>query len=405
MTKLPLPNRVTVIVVLAMATVQLFLVYSFWGTMGGGDPVMAFAMQALGIGLAVFELVALVVASHADQRGQPGVAAGARMVVSLVFILNLLGDIGAIATFTHGDAEKRQLEVATYDASKRQSDEVDSRIAALRTELEASKLNIPAAAIEVQLTQMRESFEQSGLSSETRAWRQRRAAELESALITARELERLVAERGGEGATGNTPLVRPEESHPQFESLSRIAGWMGIDVAPDDLRVGLALFMAIVVRAVLLIGLWLALPSHGLVEAPPRTLPEKSGSGSSGNGEKKKSWLSWIWPKKQEVVEAQMQPVTPEDAPSLARQSEERPALPVSFRPAPTQRAEAQAKPAKLRPGKLPRGRGRTASGPPSSLHHGDQDHDPKTCPTCNSPVAEDGLALLEALDELDPVH
>ncbi len=182
--------------VLGLAALQIVLTWDFWGTFGAGSGALTVVFQGIGALLAVIEALALVVAGQAADRGDRHRANIARLLFIPLFVINLAGDIGAIATFSAAEESRRDQQVAGFDANARVASEASREVERLRAVLDADDLNLPASALRPRAEAAASHvtrWEATG-AIVPRAVRAE-AARLQSALATATELERQVLVR------------------------------------------------------------------------------------------------------------------------------------------------------------------------------------------------------------------
>lgn len=245
--------------VLALAIVQIILTWDFWGTLGAGDAVLTAVFQCLGALLAIIEALALVVAGFAADRGESRRALIARLLFVPLFLINLAGDLGAIASFSAAAVTERGRDAAAYDANVRIALEAAVEIERLRTELEAERLLLPVEALRTRAEAARarvERYEAAG-AVVPRVIRER-ATTLESAVATASEMERLIAERERALAANAEVGQRPSETHPQFEAIATLLRDAGVNAAPESVRIWLAAGLGLALKLWLAVGLWVA---------------------------------------------------------------------------------------------------------------------------------------------------
>lgn len=259
-----------VLTVLALAVVQIILTWDFWGTVGAGDHVLTIVFQCLGALLAIIEALALVVAGYAAERGERNRAFIARLLFVPLFLVNLAGDLGAIASFSASAVVERGRAAALYDENARIAREAEVDIARLRADLDARGLLLPVTALRAQAQSARDRvgrFEAAGTVA-PRSVRDR-ATTLESALATASEMERLSAAR--ERALHANAVVgnRPSETLPQFEAIATLLQQSGIAATPEAVRIWLAAGLGLALKLWLSIGLWVSASSVRPTEELP----------------------------------------------------------------------------------------------------------------------------------------
>lgn len=252
----PLSNAIMIAALVLAGAVQIALVLEFWSSFAGEDAFSKWVFQGLGIAFAIIEMVALAVCANAARLGAWARATAFRVVFVGLFAINLTCDIGAIYTFTTRDAEARAAALQASQSTEQVVEETRARIAALRETLVRQELDEPVVSLEIKRDAAVALRDQYGVGQRTQNWRTQRAATLEAALATAREIERLE----GELEVGRKALLsRPQSaSHPQTAALATILGWFGITASESTIRVSLALAIALVLRGVLAFGFWAA---------------------------------------------------------------------------------------------------------------------------------------------------
>lgn len=270
-----------VFTVLALAVVQIILTWDFWGTVGAGDHVLTIVFQCLGALLAIIEALALVVAGYAAERGERNRAFVARLLFVPLFLVNLAGDLGAIASFSASAVVERGRAAALYDENERIAREAEAEIARLRADLEARGLLSPVDALRAQAQSARDRvgrYEAAGAVA-PRSVRDR-ATVLESALATASEMERLSAAR--ERALHANAVVgnRPSETLPQFEAIATLLQQSGIAATPEGVRIWLAAGLGLALKLWLSIGLWVSASSVRPSGEPPGEGDDRPGEPS-----------------------------------------------------------------------------------------------------------------------------
>lgn len=289
MRKLPIPNALMIAFLVMLTGVQLALVFEFWSSFDAGGGFFEFIIIGLGLGLALVELVALIVCSDAASRGDHSKANLYRFVFVMLFLLNLVGDIGAIVTYTSRDGEHRAIATVQYDDATKRVEERDERILSLRRTLTAQNLDGAASGLRAQADTMRDRIDEEGISPQTRSWRQNQWAKLEGAAKTAEAIEKLETERDSAQALISETGARPTMFHPQFEALAKILGWFGASTSPDEVRIGIALALAVVLRFALAFGFWVATP-NGQGRGILTVSPGNGGDAPAGDG------ADWPWP-------------------------------------------------------------------------------------------------------------
>ncbi len=266
--------------ILALAALQIVLTWDFWGTFGGDSQALTLVFQGIGASLALIEALALLVAGHAAERGEKTRATAARLLFVPLFLVNLAGDIGAIAAFSAAEETRRGQLTAAYDQNARVAMETGREIERLEAELDGQGLNLPATALRPPLDLLAariERLERAGVTVP----RNLRAehARLESALATATEMESAKLRRDQALADNARIGERPADAHPQFEALAALARDLGIPATPESVRVWLAAGVGLVVKLWLAFGLWAA----SVRAAGEQTWKPVEGKGSQPN--------------------------------------------------------------------------------------------------------------------------
>lgn len=254
----PLSNAIMLIALLVLAGVQIALVIEFWSSFAGESPFFKAVFVGLGLGFAGVELVALVVCANAARDGAWARANFLRLIFVALFAANLISDVGAIYAFTTTDADARSAAQIAGDDARRDIVDITERRAALRETLGEKKLDMPVRALEIQRNAAVIARDSGGAGERTQSWRIQRAAALDAALETARELEALDKRLADARATAASSPHSGD--HPQLQALATILSWFNVSVTTDTLRVALALAMAVVLRCVLAFGFWAAAP-------------------------------------------------------------------------------------------------------------------------------------------------
>jgi hypothetical protein len=200
----------------------------------------------------------LLAASHAAAQGKPARAHAMRLVFVLLYAINLAGDLGAFYTFTTADADKRAIAWQTGQNTVEHLDEMKTERDNLRKQLERDSLNLPVEALKAKRDGAIAQRDAGGVSAQTQTWRAQRVAQLDAALEIATRAEELDGQI--DGARSATVGRARSAEHPQIEGLTKVLGWMGFAYAPEDVRLALAVLMAVVIRCCLAIGFWVALP-------------------------------------------------------------------------------------------------------------------------------------------------
>lgn len=251
-------TRLTLIPLALLAGVNVWLVVGFWGSLGGGDPL---PFQIFGGCIAAIEITFLVVAADAKARGEITKARIWRAVFAFVLFANVIADFGAIAAKTSADADTRARAVAAYDDAVRNVAEASADIERLTATLEAQALNLPVDALAARLRGLEERrarYDAIGRLPPRSLIEQ--IATLDAAQAVAVTIaERMIVRDEARRQVRDTG-ARPEAANAQIEGLVKLAGAIGLDLAPETVRVVLAAALAIVCKLVLVFGFWAVTP-------------------------------------------------------------------------------------------------------------------------------------------------
>lgn len=268
-------TRLTLIPLALLAGVNVWLVVGFWGSLGGGDPL---PFQIFGGCIAAIEITFLVVAADAKARGEITKARIWRAVFAFVLFANVIADFGAIAAKTSADAETRARAVAAYDSALQTEAEASADIARLSATLETQELNLPADALAARLRGLEERRARYDAIGRLPP---RSLIEQIATLDAAQAVAVTVAERTIVRDEARRQLreagERPEAANAQIEGLVRLAGAIGLDLAPETVRVVLAAALAVVCKLVLVFGFWAVTPrlANGVQRNAEVRLPEE----------------------------------------------------------------------------------------------------------------------------------
>ncbi|MBI1256574.1 MAG: hypothetical protein GC204_03800 [Chloroflexi bacterium] len=418
MNRWPWPNRIMLAALGVMSAVQICLAYQFWGSFSSGDGLSARVFQALGVALAVIEGVALMVSSKAASDNRPVAAYVLRTAFIGCFIANLVCDIGAAVTYIDRDAHARADTAAAFATAKDREAEISAKIDGLHSVLAKDGLDQAPEALRVQLEAEKGIVRRTEIDSPSRAYRERRVAKLQSALTNAGEIERLAKER--EAFRVQTDgRAAPPEAHPEILTLEAILSWFGVTATSEEVQRGIAIGIAVVVRLLLAIGYWVAIPStvergaKGMDDQPERA-PRRTG-----------------WPSN--IIDAARRFVLKRTSPDAVRPSSSIDASPDDNEPPQPASVDFTPESAPSREWSMPKPRfkGRSPEVPSAGIHvirsahdgslkeidGGDgkretrtrrtRRHSARTCPTCKTPlsIGDHHHDRLDALDDLDPVR
>jgi len=251
-------TRLTLIPLALLAGVNVWLVVGFWGSLGGGDPL---PFQIFGGCIAAIEITFLVVSADAKARGEVTKARIWRAVFAFVSFANVIADFGVIASKTSADAETRARAVAAYDGAVQIEAEASADIERLTATLEAQGLNLPASALAARLRGLEERrarFDAIGRLPS------RSLIEQIATLDAAQAVAVTIAERTNVRDEARHKLReagrRPETANAQIQGLVGLADAIGLDLAPETVRVVLAAALAVVCKLVLVFGFWAVTP-------------------------------------------------------------------------------------------------------------------------------------------------
>lgn len=272
MTSLPIVNRLMLVVLTALAVVQLKLAQDFWGGIATGPSAWVF--QTLGVGLGIVEILALPVSAHAAAQGRVVRATYFRLLFPALFAANLVADVGAISAVAAADASRRASELAAFNAVQTEAATRTVRIAKLEAELSRQGLDLPVEAIENLRQAASIAAGAPGLRRTERSRREQRVAEIDAATAVARELDDLRA------AGGRPVSPPPSADHPQLTTLQNALSSVGVEVQTDRLQAFLTGGIALVLHLALPFGFWVALigPTKARAGQQPEAEPAQSGS-------------------------------------------------------------------------------------------------------------------------------
>lgn len=250
----------TLALIVVAVFLQVQMVKHFWESFGAGDEVGGRILVAIGIVLALIEVVLFPVADILEAEGNRWRAWIARVV--FVFLASVTGfiDYGAFTRLSAADQSERERARVVYEQQQNIQTDAAARISELRAQLAERGLDRPSAALaaerEAQIAR-KERYEAIGQlppASVTNA-----IARLESARITALEIERLAA---ASAAAAEYLATHAAESgvHPQFESIAAILQEWGVNIDAEQARINMAFAMMLAFKFVIMFGIWILLP-------------------------------------------------------------------------------------------------------------------------------------------------
>jgi hypothetical protein len=252
---------ITALLLVIMMGLQLSLVIHFWQSFQTGDPVGGQILIGIAAVMAVIEVFMLAVAAD---RLRNGLKTEGRVWGALFFavlFVSALAEFGAIASVTGADHAQRQQAAFAYTQQQADLERLDADIGALQTRLQALNLNAPSAAIAAELAANQEiAARYQAVDAEVPSRLLRRIASLESARITAVELEETVARREALATSLQSRDAAPQDEHPQFVA---IATALGGDWTAEKVRTTLPILMVVVFKLVTVLGFWVIARPHG----------------------------------------------------------------------------------------------------------------------------------------------
>lgn len=265
------------LVILALVLANMAIAALFWSEFSA-DPIKGPLFTLIGTLLVLVEVTALVVASRAAARGEFMKAWTGRTIWILLLAVNLAADIGAIAVLFAADDQKRGADVIAYDRTDDAIKEAEGEILRLRAALDASGITGSADSLRARAEAEQAAMGRSRIVTPAE---ERRVGQLLEAAALAQEISEWQARKRTAESKIDTLGPRPEETHPQFDALSRMINW-GLpeswEVSVHDVRVGLAILLAIVLKVCVSLGLWVAESAPrgeraGRKSAPPPEAP------------------------------------------------------------------------------------------------------------------------------------
>lgn len=248
------PRLITAGLLVVLTGLQLSLVVHFWQSFETGDPVGGRILIGIAAVMALIEVFMLAVATD---RARKGLKTEGR-VWGLLFIavlgVSALAEYGAIASVTSADHAQRAQVAYAYEQQQGDLGRIDAEISALQTRLQNANLNAPSAAIAAELAANQEIADRyEAVDAVVPPRLLRRIASLESARITAEQLEQSLARREALAASLRERDAAPQAEHPQFVA---IANALGGDWTAEQVRTTLPVLMVVVFKLVTVLGFW-----------------------------------------------------------------------------------------------------------------------------------------------------
>jgi len=267
------PVWATRAVLVLLVPIQCAFAWNFWRSYAPTGE-WSLVLPLVGVGLAILEVFALVVAGVARTRGDKAAAATWRFVWVVLFVINLTTEIGAFSNVIHADDERRS-EYARHTAEMVEREgQLDAEIAALTAELETRHADKPVAALQIDLRAAR-AVAASFATPRIRDVRD--IGRLESAIVTAETRAARQAERDRLASQIAQRSDTASVHSPQLVTLARLLNAAGFRaVRPEDVEAFLPLGLALVLKLVLTFGFWVTTPtrkSEGGGEGAPASPP------------------------------------------------------------------------------------------------------------------------------------
>ncbi len=244
------------VLLLALTVMKVLLAQHFWRALEQGDPGGGRYLVAIGCALAVAAVFMLAAGDQAKRAGDRKKAIAWWVLFAVVVPLDMTADIGAVSMVTAADQARRtQAEFVRQeklDAVERAEHEIER----LRRRFPEPSYDQPSAALAALLAERQRRLQ----GYETRNWAPpqdllTRIARLESAVPIAARIEALTAERDA----ANAWLVEHQAeatTHPQFTALAALLSSWGLSTSAEQVRVGLAFYLALGLTTTLTIGWW-----------------------------------------------------------------------------------------------------------------------------------------------------
>jgi hypothetical protein len=278
----------------AITAVQAWLGWEFWGALTD-EPAEQFGLRMVGMAFVAGEVVALDMASRAALQREPVKANTLRAMWVSLALINLAVDVNALSRVLAAKDVARETEIAAYDARLAQRDALKDRIAKAEAPY-AGKL-LPVSGYAAALVSKDAEI---ALAAKAPAWRQRalerERGEIETRKAVALEIAQLQTQLDAmEKARGEGP--KPTADAAEFaplaktltgaaQSMERMTGSKDpqAQVTSEDVRAGVAVAAAIVMKIMLTAGVWVGLDRQrqGRVgEAPGKARREEDPIGEA----------------------------------------------------------------------------------------------------------------------------
>jgi hypothetical protein len=246
--------------IIAAIILQMNMVAHFWQSFGAGDELGGQLLVYIGVVLALIEVVLFPVADILEAEGNRWRAWVARMVFIFLALVTGFIDYGAFSRITAADQGERERARMEYEQQLNIQTDATRRIEELRAQLAERGFDRPSTALAAELeaqTAMKQRYEAMGQMPPTSVVRA--IARLESARITAEDIERLTRVRD---QAADYIRTRPAESgvHPQFEAIAAIMQGWGVDMDAEAARNNMAFAMMLAFKFIIMFGVWIMLP-------------------------------------------------------------------------------------------------------------------------------------------------
>lgn len=248
------PRKITAFLLVIMTILQLCLVVHFWQTFGSGDEVGGAILIGIAAVMAAIEVFMLAVAADRHLKGLKAEARVWFLLFVAVLVVSAAAEYGAISHVTNADHGQRAQEYYRYEGQQGDLARLETEIASLQRQLEENDFGTSSAAIQSRLSAEREvASRYEAVEAQVPSVLLRRIARLETARITAEQLEQKVSERDALAADLRAREAAPQAEHPQFEAIAQL---LGGDWTAQGVRTVLPALMVVVFKLVMVFGFW-----------------------------------------------------------------------------------------------------------------------------------------------------
>jgi hypothetical protein len=244
------------VLLLALTIMKVLLAQHFWQALEQGDPGGGRHLVAIGCALAVAAVFMLAAADQAHRAGARKKALAWRLLFLLVVPLDMAADVGAVSMVTAADQARRTQAEFVRQEKLAIVARAEREIERLRRRFPEPQYDQPSAALAALLAERQQRLQ----LFEARNWAPpqdllTRIARLQAAAPIAARIEALSIERD----RANAWLVEHQAeatTHPQFTALAALLTSWGLRTDAEQVRVGLAFYLALGLTATLTIGWW-----------------------------------------------------------------------------------------------------------------------------------------------------